>query len=292
MLPASPALRRLHRAVPSARREPDAGDPARPRAGRAGWTSSATTRPGSASTTRPAYELIASPEVFIAAAAERTKHIRLGTGVSSLPYHHPFMLADRINQLDHMTRGRVMFGVGPGALSSDAFMMGIPIARQRDMMDEALDVIVRLLRGEEVSHETDWFELNKRAAADDAPIRAPASRSRWRARSRRPARGPPAATASACSRSAPPPTAASTRWPPTGRSPRSWRQGQRQDHGPRRLAPGRPDAHRRDPGAGDGRRPLRPGEVALLLPRDRQPADRARSRRRPGRGVPVDADWP
>ena len=41
------------------------------------------------------YEIIASPEVFIAAAAERTKHIRLGTGVVSLPYHHPLMLADR-----------------------------------------------------------------------------------------------------------------------------------------------------------------------------------------------------
>jgi limonene 1,2-monooxygenase len=108
-----------------------------------------------------AYELIASPEVFIAAAAERTKHIRLGTGVSSLPYHHPFMLADRINQLDHMTRGRVMFGVGPGALSSDAYMMGIPIDRQRDMMDEALAVLVRLLRGEEVTHESDWFKLNR-----------------------------------------------------------------------------------------------------------------------------------
>jgi limonene 1,2-monooxygenase len=108
-----------------------------------------------------AYELIASPEVFIAAAAERTKHIRLGTGVSSLPYHHPFMLADRINQLDHMTRGRAMFGVGPGALSSDAYMMGIPIARQRDLMDEALDVLVALLRGEEVSHDSDWFKLNR-----------------------------------------------------------------------------------------------------------------------------------
>jgi limonene 1,2-monooxygenase len=106
-----------------------------------------------------AYELIASPEVFIAAAAERTKHIRLGTGVSSLPYHHPLMLADRINQLDHMTRGRVMFGVGPGALVSDAFMMGIPVGKQRDRMDEALGVIVRLLRGEEVTHRSDWFEL-------------------------------------------------------------------------------------------------------------------------------------
>jgi limonene 1,2-monooxygenase len=60
-----------------------------------------------------------------------------------------------------MTRGRVMFGVGPGALSSDAYMMGIPIARQRDMMDEALDVLVRLLRGEEVSHDSDWFKLNR-----------------------------------------------------------------------------------------------------------------------------------
>ncbi len=105
------------------------------------------------------YENIASPEVFIAAAAERTRHIRLGTGVSSLPYHHPFMLADRINQLDHMTRGRTMFGVGPGALVSDAFMMGIDAARQRDMMDESLGVILRLLRGETVTHKSDWFSL-------------------------------------------------------------------------------------------------------------------------------------
>jgi limonene 1,2-monooxygenase len=107
------------------------------------------------------FEIIASPEVFIAAAAERTKHIRLGTGVSSLPYHHPLMLADRINQLDHMTRGRTMFGVGPGALPSDALMMGIEPIRQRDMMDEALDVIVRLLKGETVTQKTDWFELNE-----------------------------------------------------------------------------------------------------------------------------------
>ena len=107
------------------------------------------------------YELIASPELFIATVAERTRHIRLGTGVSSLPYHQPLMLADRINQLDHITRGRVMFGVGPGALPSDAFMMGIPVSRQRDRMDEALDVLVPLLRGEQVTKKTDWFELNE-----------------------------------------------------------------------------------------------------------------------------------
>ena len=106
------------------------------------------------------YEIIASPEVFIAAAAQRTRHIRLGTGVSSLPYHHPFMLADRLVLLDHLTRGRLMIGVGPGALPSDAFMMGIDPARQRDMMEEALEAILLLLRGDEpVTMETDWFTL-------------------------------------------------------------------------------------------------------------------------------------
>jgi limonene 1,2-monooxygenase len=105
------------------------------------------------------FELIACPEMFIAAAAQRTRHIRLGTGVVSLPYHNPFMLADRMVQLDHMTRGRAMFGVGPGALVHDALKIGIDPGDQRQMMDEAFDVIVRLMRGEIVSKKTDWFNI-------------------------------------------------------------------------------------------------------------------------------------
>jgi limonene 1,2-monooxygenase len=106
------------------------------------------------------YEIIASPEVFIATAAARTRTIRLGTGVSSLPYHHPLMLADRMVLLDHLTRGRVSFGVGPGALPSDAYMMGIEVARQRDMMEESLEAILALLESDEpVDIETDWFTL-------------------------------------------------------------------------------------------------------------------------------------
>jgi limonene 1,2-monooxygenase len=105
------------------------------------------------------FEIIAAPEVFIAAAAERTKHIRLGTGVKSLPYHHPFVVAETMAQLDHMTRGRVMFGVGPGALPSDAKMFGLNPVDLRPRMDEALDCIVPLLRGETVSKKTSWFEL-------------------------------------------------------------------------------------------------------------------------------------
>jgi limonene 1,2-monooxygenase len=108
------------------------------------------------------FELIGSPEVFIAAAAERTRRIRLGTGVSSLPYHHPLLLADRMVLLDHLTRGRVMLGVGPGALPSDAYMLGIDPARQRDMMVEALEAIMLLLTSDQpVDFRTDWFVLRE-----------------------------------------------------------------------------------------------------------------------------------
>ena len=108
------------------------------------------------------YELIACPEVFIATAAERTKHIRLGTGVVSLPYHHPLMVADRWVLLDHLTRGRVVFGTGPGALPSDAYMMGIDPVEQRRMMQESLEAILALFRAapeERINRHSDWFTL-------------------------------------------------------------------------------------------------------------------------------------
>ena len=106
------------------------------------------------------FEIIASPELFIAGAAERTRHIRLGTGVLSLPYHNPFILADRMVQLDYQTRGRAMFGVGPGSLVHDAKKQGIVPANQRRMMNEALDVIVELMRGDTITRKTDWFDLH------------------------------------------------------------------------------------------------------------------------------------
>ena len=110
------------------------------------------------------WETIASPEMFLAAAGQRTSRIMLGTGVVSLPYHHPFLVAQRMVQLDHMTGGRAMFGTGPGALPSDAFTLGIDPMVQRDRQDEAIGVIMRLLAGEErFSHRSDWFELNDAA---------------------------------------------------------------------------------------------------------------------------------
>ena len=108
------------------------------------------------------WEVIASPELFLAAAAERTHRIRLGTGVVSLPYHHPFMVAQRMVQLDYQSGGRVIFGSGPGALPSDAHTLGVDPMVLRDRQDEAMGVIRRLFEGgERFSYECEWFELNE-----------------------------------------------------------------------------------------------------------------------------------
>jgi limonene 1,2-monooxygenase len=105
-------------------------------------------------------EIIPAPDVMIAAAAEHAPRIRFGTGVMSLPFHQPLIAADRICQLDHQTRGRVIFGTGPGVLATDSHMMGLDPTAQRGMQAEALEAIVPLLRGESVSMKTDWFTLN------------------------------------------------------------------------------------------------------------------------------------
>ena len=110
------------------------------------------------------FETIASPELFIAAAVERTKTLRFGTGVISLPYHQPLLVAIRIIQLDHQSRGRVMFGFGPGLLVSDATMLGIDPKTQRDRMAQSLDVILRLLDGQTVTEKTEWFTLENARA--------------------------------------------------------------------------------------------------------------------------------
>ena len=92
------------------------------------------------------WEMIGSPEMFLAAAGERSKRIKLATGVVSLPYHHPFNVAQRMVQLDWMTGGRAIFGSGPGALASDAHTLGIDPMVQRDRQDEAIGVIRRLMQ--------------------------------------------------------------------------------------------------------------------------------------------------
>ncbi|MET9201247.1 LLM class flavin-dependent oxidoreductase [Gordonia sp. NPDC003585] len=104
-------------------------------------------------------EIYASPEIMIAAAGERTSRIKLGTGVTSVSYHNPLWAAERMVMLDHLTRGRVMFGLGPGSLPTDAAMLGLSQIDTRELLAENTDIIMRLLRGETVSAKTRTHEL-------------------------------------------------------------------------------------------------------------------------------------
>ncbi|MEA1904203.1 MAG: LLM class flavin-dependent oxidoreductase [Actinomycetota bacterium] len=107
------------------------------------------------------WENIGSPEVFIAAAAQRTKRIKLGTGVVQLGLHNPLVLLDRMILLDHLTRGRAMFGVGVGGgLPSDLALFGLSAEDAGRRLDQSLDTMLKLLDADgPVSVKTDWFEL-------------------------------------------------------------------------------------------------------------------------------------
>jgi limonene 1,2-monooxygenase len=105
-------------------------------------------------------ELIPAPEIFIAHAAAQTRYIKLGAGVISLPYHNPLWVADRMILLDHLTRGRAMMGVGPGALPTDAAMIGIDPLDQRAALEQDFEVLMHLLRSDEpISIETSRYKL-------------------------------------------------------------------------------------------------------------------------------------
>ncbi len=106
-------------------------------------------------------EVIASPEIFIATAAERTRNIRLGSGVISASYHNPLWVAERAVLLDHLTKGRFMLGLGPGALPSDAAMIGLDMPATRELLEQALDVIVRLMADEVVTFKNDRWDLRE-----------------------------------------------------------------------------------------------------------------------------------
>jgi limonene 1,2-monooxygenase len=107
-------------------------------------------------------EISASPEIMIAVAAERTRHIRLGTGVVSVSYHNPLWVAERIVQLDHLTRGRVMLGVGPGSLPTDGIMIGLSQSQTRELLEQGLDIIMRLLAGDApVTFRNDRWDLRE-----------------------------------------------------------------------------------------------------------------------------------
>ncbi len=107
-------------------------------------------------------EIIASPEIFIAVASQRTRQIKLGTGVVSVSYHNPLWVAERAVLLDHLTRGRFMLGLGPGSLPTDAAMIGLDQHETRELLSQGVDVIMHLLTtGEPLTFQNERWDLRE-----------------------------------------------------------------------------------------------------------------------------------
>lgn len=92
-----------------------------------------------------------SPDILIAQALMRTKNIRLAAGAHLLPYHHPAELACRVAFMDHISNGRIMFGIGASGLPSDWTLFNVDgmSGENRVMTREALDIILKLWSSEE-----------------------------------------------------------------------------------------------------------------------------------------------
>ncbi|WP_338891960.1 LLM class flavin-dependent oxidoreductase [Rhodococcus sovatensis] len=111
------------------------------------------------------------PHFRIPTLSNQFKHATLATGVATLPYHHPFMVASRALHLDHLTRGRFVLGVGAGSIPVDARTLGIEMTDIRAMMGESLDAVVHLINSDErITRKTSWFTLNE-ARMQIAPFR-------------------------------------------------------------------------------------------------------------------------
>ena len=93
------------------------------------------------------YSHSSAPEVFLAAASQRTKHMRLGHGIVQTPprQNHPARVAERIATLDLVSNGRVEFGTGEGATTTEVGGFGTVRAEKKEAWEEATRECVRML---------------------------------------------------------------------------------------------------------------------------------------------------
>jgi alkanesulfonate monooxygenase SsuD/methylene tetrahydromethanopterin reductase-like flavin-dependent oxidoreductase (luciferase family) len=121
------------------------------------------------------YGVVPNPAVMLAALAQRTTRLRLGTAISVLTFHHPLTVAESYAMVDVLSGGRLVYGVGSGYLPHEFAGYAIDPAEKRERFDENLSLVRRLLAGERVSskgrfHCIDAVALNVRSLQRDVPI--------------------------------------------------------------------------------------------------------------------------
>ena len=120
------------------------------------------------------WENISAPDLFIANALAKTKNIILGTGVSCMPNHNPFVIAHRIAQLDHMAHGRFHWGVGSGGFPGDFEVFGFDpsTGEHRHMTRDAVDTVLQLWENPRPGvYDHKWWRFSVPEPVDEIGMR-------------------------------------------------------------------------------------------------------------------------
>ena len=96
------------------------------------------------------YGVVPDPSVMLAAIAQRTERLKLGTAISVLTFRNPLLVAESYAMVDQLSNGRLCLGVGSGYLKHEFEGFGIDAAKKRDIFNDHLDIVRGLLQGERV----------------------------------------------------------------------------------------------------------------------------------------------
>jgi alkanesulfonate monooxygenase SsuD/methylene tetrahydromethanopterin reductase-like flavin-dependent oxidoreductase (luciferase family) len=113
-----------------------------------------------------------SPSIFLAAAIQRTKRLRLGPLVYTLSLHHPLRVIEEICMLDQMSGGRLELGVGRGISPHEVAYYGVDPAKAQAMYIEALDIILRGLGAKTLSFAGEFYRFQD-VPIELAPVQRP-----------------------------------------------------------------------------------------------------------------------
>ena len=118
------------------------------------------------------YGVCPTPPVMMAAVAQRTKRIRLGSGVALLPFHHPLRVAEDYAMVDLLSGGRLDFGVGRAFLRHEFAGFQVAVEESRERFDEALEIILQAWKGERFSYEGKYYRVRD-TALSITPLQKP-----------------------------------------------------------------------------------------------------------------------
>src|ERR1700719_4975082 len=108
----------------------------------------------------PERSVLSAPLLIAATIAARTQRINVGIAVQVLPLCHPLRLAEEVATLDHVSQGRLIFGVGRSGFARTYEAYGVPYAESRERFAEILDIVQKAWTHEKMSYQGKYFRFD------------------------------------------------------------------------------------------------------------------------------------